>query len=69
MVKESLCSLIYNIGQGAFNRSKLKKALENQDWTLLITIGTGLELMGESLPGLGQKRTKEREQFFKDVNM
>ena len=30
--KSALCSLIYNIGQGAFNRSKCKKAIEAGDW-------------------------------------
>lgn len=66
--EESLCSLIYNIGQGAFDRSKLKKALENEDWHTAYNNWDWYRANGRILPGLVRRRNREREQFFRDVN-
>lgn len=65
--RESLCSLIYNIGQGAFNRSKLKKALENQDWDTAYNNWDWVRANGRVLNGLVRRRERERAQFFRDV--
>jgi lysozyme len=66
--EEALCSLIYNIGQGAFDRSKLKKALEDQDWYTAYHNWDWTRANGRILPGLVRRRNREREQFFRDVN-
>lgn len=63
--KEALCSLIYNIGQGNFNRSTLKKCIEKQDW-----INARKQWMrwvranGKILQGLVNRREAECELFF-----
>ena len=66
--EDALCSLIYNIGQGAFDRSRLKKALEEQDWFTAYHNWDWYRANGRVLNGLVRRRNKEREQFFKDVN-
>lgn len=66
--EDALCSLIYNIGQGAFDRSRLKKALEEQDWFTAYHNWDWIRANGRVLNGLVRRRSKEREQFFKDVN-
>ena len=62
--KEALCSLIYNIGQPAFNRSSVKKAIEEgrtQDiekhWKAWNKAG------GRILAGLVERRNKEYKLF------
>lgn len=67
--REALCSLIYNIGQGAFDRSKLKKALENHQWDVAYKNWDWVRAGGKVLPGLVKRRDRERKQFFLDVNM
>ena len=66
--EDALCSLIYNIGQGAFDRSRLKKALEEQDWFTAYNNWDWIRANGRVLNGLVRRRQREREQFFKDVN-
>ena len=66
--EDALCSLIYNIGQGAFDRSRLKKALEEQDWFTAYHNWDWIRANGRVLNGLVRRRQREREQFFRDVN-
>ena len=74
--RTALESLIFNIGQGAFNRSKLKKAIlekdykniyKNWDW-ISITVknkktGRGVK---KALRGLCARRAEELNLFMKD---
>ena len=63
--KEALCSLIYNIGQGNFNSSTLKKCIEKQDW-----VNARKQWMrwtranGKVLKGLVNRREAECKIFF-----
>lgn len=63
--REALCSLIYNIGQGNFDRSTLKKCIEREDWD-----SAHREWMrwtranGKVLPGLVKRREAECKLFF-----
>ena len=63
--KDALCSLIYNIGQGNFDRSTLKKCIEKQDWE-----NARKEWMrwtranGKVLAGLVKRREEECKLFF-----
>lgn len=63
--REALCSLIYNIGQGNFDRSTLKKCIEREDWD-----NARREWMrwtranGKVLPGLIRRREAECKLFF-----
>lgn len=63
--KEALCSLIYNIGQGNFNRSTLKKCIEKQDWTNARKQWMRwVRANGKVLQGLVNRREAECELFF-----
>ena len=65
--QSALRSLIYNIGQSAFDKSKLKKAIENKDWIGVQKEWTWYKANGKILPGLVLRRQAERELFFKDL--
>lgn len=65
--QSALCSLIYNIGQLAFDKSKLKKAIENKDWVDAKREWTWYKANGKILPGLVLRRQAEKELFFKDL--
>jgi lysozyme len=63
--KEALCSLIYNIGQGNFNRSTLKKCIEKQDWANARKQWMRwVRANGKVLKGLVNRREAECELFF-----
>ena len=62
--EQALYSLIYNIGQSSFNRSKLKRALEKGDWYEANQQWTWYKADGKILPGLVRRRAKEKELFF-----
>lgn len=65
--ESALCSLIYNIGQPAFDKSKLKKAIENKDWINVRKEWTWYKVNGKILPGLVLRRQAEKDLFFKGL--
>lgn len=66
--KDALCSIIYNIGQSAFDRSSLKRHLERADWQAARTSwNKWIRAGGKVLKGLVRRRKKESEIFFKDL--
>jgi lysozyme len=62
--KAALYSLIYNIGQLAFDRSVCKKAIENMDWTTAYRNWDWIRANGKVMKGLIRRRQMERELFF-----
>lgn len=62
--KEALCSLIYNIGQGAFDRSSLKKAIIAKDWKAVYKNWDWVTGGGIFLKGLAKRRAEELMLFF-----
>ena len=65
--KIALYSLIYNIGQGAFDRSKCKKAIEKQDWRTAYKEWTWTKANGKELKGLVKRRNEEKTLFFEGL--
>ena len=65
--KSALCSLIYNIGQSAFDKSKCKKAIVAGDWEEAHRQWDWVTANGKILPGLVIRRQKEKELFFKGL--
>lgn len=65
--KAAVCSLIFNIGQGAFDRSKCKKAIVDGDWAEAHRQWDWVTANGKMLPGLVIRRQKEKELFFKGL--
>lgn len=65
--KSALCSLIYNIGQGAFNRSKCKKAIESGDWQTAYKEWDWVNANGRIMPGLVLRRQEEKRLFFEGL--
>lgn len=66
--KSALCSLIYNVGQGAFNRSKCKKAIEAGDWQTAYKEWDWVTANGRIMPGLVLRRQEEKRLFFEGIN-
>ena len=62
--KEALWSLIYNIGQTAFDKSTCKKAIEAQDWKTAYDNWNWNKAGGKVLKGLINRRREERLLFF-----
>lgn len=62
--KEALQSLIYNIGQGAFDKSSLKKAIVAQDWKAVYKNWDWVTGGGKFLKGLAKRRAEELVLFF-----
>lgn len=62
--KEALQSLIYNIGQGAFDRSGLKKAIIAKDWKAVYKNWDWITGGGVFLKGLAKRRAEELILFF-----
>lgn len=62
--QEALTSLIYNIGQGAFDRSSLKKAIIAQDWKAVYKNWDWVTGGGKFLKGLAKRRAEELLMFF-----
>ena len=65
--KSAICSLIFNIGQSAFDRSKCKKAIVAGDWAEAHRQWDWVTANGKILPGLVIRRQKEKELFFKEL--
>lgn len=63
----ALCSLIYNIGFGAFSKSKCYKAIKNKDWGTAYKEWTWITGGGKVLNGLIKRREEERFLFFQDI--
>lgn len=61
---EALQSLIYNIGQGAFDRSGLKKAIIAKDWKAVYKNWDWITGGGVFLKGLAKRRAEELILFF-----
>ena len=61
---EALQSLIYNIGQGAFDRYSLKKAIIAQDWKAVYKNWDWVTGGGKFLKGLAKRRAEELLMFF-----
>ena len=62
----ALVSLVFNIGTGAFNRSTLKKMLEQGKFTLAAAeFKRWVKAKGRTLPGLVTRRREEKELFEK----
>lgn len=60
----ALQSLIYNIGQGAFDRSSLKKAIVAKDWKTVWKNWDWVTGGGKFLNGLAKRRAEELMLFF-----
>ena len=62
--QDALLSLIYNIGQGAFDRSSLKKAIIAKDWKAVYKNWDWVTGGGQFLRGLAKRRAEELLLFF-----
>lgn len=65
--KAALLSLIYNIGQPAFDKSKLKLAILARDYQKIIQNWDWVKAGGKQLKGLAKRRAEELDYFFKDL--
>lgn len=65
--KSALCSLIYNIGQSAFDKSKCKKAIERSDWQTAYNEWDWIRANGKLMPSLVIRRQKEKRLFFEGL--
>jgi len=61
---DALTSLIYNIGQGAFDKSSLKQAIINKDWKSVYKNWDWVTAGGQFLKGLAKRRAEELLLFF-----
>lgn len=62
--QKALYSLIYNIGQGAFDKSSLKTAIVNKDWKVVWKNWDWVTASGNFLRGLAKRRADELLTFF-----
>lgn len=62
--QEAVTSLIYNIGQGAFDKSGLKKAIIAKDWKAVYKNWDWITAGGQFLKGLARRRAEELQLFF-----
>lgn len=67
--KQALYSLIYNIGQSAFDKSKCKKAIENKDWAEAHKQWDWTKANGKELKGLVKRRNAEKKLFFDKITL
>ena len=63
----ALCSLVYNIGWGAFSKSKCYKAIKNKDWETAFHNWDWIKGGGKVLKGLIKRRAEEMALFFADI--
>lgn len=63
----ALSSLIYNIGWGAFSKSKCYKAIKNKDWETAFHNWDWIKGGGKVLKGLIKRRAEEMALFFADI--
>lgn len=64
--KEALLCLIYNVGQDAFDTSKLRKAIIKKDIKNIFKEWDYISSGGEVLRGLILRRLEEQKLFFSD---
>lgn len=67
--KEALYSLIYNIGQGAFDKSNCKKSIEAQEWEKAYNTWDWVKANGVVMKGLVRRRNEEKALFFRDLDL
>lgn len=65
--KMAICSLVFNIGQGAFDRSNCKKAIVEGNWAEAHRQWDWIWSSGKILPGLVSRRKEEKELFFRGL--
>lgn len=65
--KIALYSLLYNIRIDEFNRSKCKRAIENQNWITAYKEWTWTKADGKVMKGLVNRRNEEKELFFEGL--
>ena len=65
--KMALYSLLYNIGQSAFDKSNCKKAIERQDWQVAYLNWDWTRANGKELKGLVNRRNEEKQLFFEGL--
>lgn len=65
--KIALISLIYNIGWGAFSKSKCYKAIKDKDWCTAYQEWTWIKANGKVLLGLVKRRAEEKYLFFCEI--
>lgn len=65
--KAALYSLLYNIGNPAFDKSKCKAAIEAKDWQTAYNNWDWVTAGGKVLKGLVRRRNEEKTLFFKDL--
>lgn len=65
--KQALYSLIYNIGQTAFDKSDLKKEIELQHWGKAFKNWDWISADGKEQKGLIKRRVEEMALFFGDI--
>ena len=65
--KEALYSLIYNVGVNAFNKSKLKKAIVENNLEEIFKQWDWFKAGGKVLKGLVKRRAEELFLFTKDI--
>lgn len=63
----AVISLIYNIGWGAFSKSKCYKAIKEKDWGTAYKNWDWITGGGKVLNGLIKRREEERYLFFMDI--
>ena len=63
----ALASLIYNIGWGAFAKSKCYKAIKAKDWETVFKNWDWCKGDGKFLKGLAKRRAEEMFLFFQDI--
>jgi len=64
--EEAVVSLIYNIGYVAYNKSSLKKDIDNEDIKGIFTNWNWISGGGKPLRGLCKRRAEELLLFFSD---
>lgn len=64
--RRAIASLVYNIGEGAFLRSKLYKAICNKDIEGIFKNWDWIKSNGKVLKGLAKRRAEELWYFMKD---
>lgn len=65
--KTALFSLIFNIGNPAFDKSKCKKAIESKDWKTAYANWDWIKANGKVLNGLVRRREEEKKLFFEGL--
>lgn len=65
--KEALQSLIYNVGQYAFDRSKLRQAIVDDDYLEILHQWDWIKAGGQVLRGLVKRRAIELQMYLKDI--